>query len=283
VQKRVKKLLLVCSDEMELASMIATVGAPDLEPIGVATAGEALAVLKQQYLDGIVVHLQIEGIAPMALVEEIQANAGPYTPPILLMCDRPLASDEELELARLGRTGIVKTVQTRERLLDESVLLLHRAETDLAPDQCRILQHLRETDVTLLGKMVLVVDDDVRNIFALTSLLEDHNLKVVHAENGRAGIELLKKTPDVDLVLMDIMMPEMDGYETMKAIREVPEFRSLPIVALTAKAMKGDRAKCIEAGASDYITKPVDLEQLFSVLRVWISRGHEIAAPAATA
>jgi CheY-like chemotaxis protein len=130
---------------------------------------------------------------------------------------------------------------------------------------------------------VLVVDDDVRNIFALTSLLEDHNLQVVHAENGRAGIELLKKTPDVDLVLMDIMMPEMDGYETMKAIREVPEFRSLPIVALTAKAMKGDRAKCIEAGASDYITKPVDLEQLFSVLRVWISRGQEIAAPAATA
>jgi CheY-like chemotaxis protein len=283
VQKRVKKLLLVCADEVERAGMIATVGAPDLEPIGVATAGEALAVLKQQYLDGIVVHLQIEGIAPMALVEEIQTHAGPYTPPILLMCDRPLTADEELELARLGRTGIVKTVQTRERLLDESVLLLHRAETDLAPDQCRILEHLRETDVTLLGKMVLVVDDDVRNIFALTSLLEDHNLKVVHAENGRAGIELLKKTPDVDLVLMDIMMPEMDGYETMKAIREVPEFRSLPIVALTAKAMKGDRAKCIEAGASDYITKPVDLEQLFSVLRVWISRGHEIATPAATA
>ena len=135
----------------------------------------------------------------------------------------------------------MKTVQTRERLLDESVLLLHRAETDLAPDQRRILEQLRETDLTLVGKKVLVVDDDVRNIFALTSLLEDHNLKVVHAENGRAGIELLKKKPDVDLVLMDIMMPEMDGYETMKAIREVPEFRSLPIIALTAKAMKGDR------------------------------------------
>jgi CheY-like chemotaxis protein len=278
VQKRIKKLLLVCADEIELAGMIATVGAPDLEPIGVATAGEALAVLKQQYLDGIVVHLRINGIAPMSLVEEIQSHAGPYAPPILLMCDRPLTTDEELELARLGRAGIVRTVQTRERLLDESVLLLHRAEADLAPDQRRILEQLRETDVTLFGKKVLVVDDDVRNIFALTSLLEDHNLKVAHAENGRAGIELLKKTPDVDLVLMDIMMPEMDGYETMKAIREVPEFRSLPIVALTAKAMKGDRAKCIEAGASDYITKPVDLEQLFSVLRVWISRGHEVTA-----
>jgi len=277
-QKRVKKLLVVCADEAERNGMIATVAAADLETMGVATAGEALAVLEQKYLDGIVVHLQIHGIAPMALVEEIQNHAGPYTPPILLMCDRLLSPEEELELARLGRAGIVKTVQTRERLLDESVLLLHRAESDLAEDQRKILEQLRDTDETLFGKKVLVVDDDVRNIFALTSLLEDHNLKVAHAENGRTGIELLKKTPDVDLVLMDIMMPEMDGYETMKAIRELPQFRSLPIVALTAKAMKGDRAKCIEAGASDYVTKPVDLEQLFSVLRVWISRGHEVTA-----
>jgi len=121
------------------------------------------------------------------------------------------------------------------------------------------------------------VDDDVRNIFALTSLLEEHNLNVVHAENGHAGIELLTSAPVVDLVLMDIMMPEMDGYETMRAIRKIPRFRSLPIIALTAKAMKGDRAKCIEAGASDYITKPVDLEQLFSVLRVWMSSEQEAA------
>ncbi len=129
---------------------------------------------------------------------------------------------------------------------------------------------------------MLVVDDDVRNIFALTSLLEDHHLNVVHAENGRKGIELLKSTPKIDLVLMDIMMPEMDGYETMRAIRQEPQFRSLPIIALTAKAMKGDRAKCLEAGASDYITKPVDLEQLFSVLRVWIGDQEisQVAVPA---
>src|SRR5208283_3993662 len=135
----------------------------------------------------------------------------------------------------------------------------------------------------LVGKKVLVVDDDVRNIFALSTVLEQHNLQVLHAENGRAGIETLLETPDIDGVLMDIMMPEMDGYETMRAIRQIPEFRSLPIVAVTAKAMKGDRAKCIEAGASDYITKPVDLEQLFSVLRVWISRGHEVTASTAGA
>jgi len=124
------------------------------------------------------------------------------------------------------------------------------------------------------------VDDDVRNIFALTSLLEEHNLNVVHSENGHAGIELLTSTPGIDLVLMDIMMPEMDGYETMRAIRKIPRFRTLPIIALTAKAMKGDRAKCIEAGASDYVTKPVDLEQLFSVLRVWVTSDHDFVQTA---
>ncbi len=275
-QKRVKKVLLVASDEPDQHAIIETIGAPDIDVSSVPTGGEALAVMKQQYLDGIVVHLRVDGIAPIDLVDEIQRQAGHYVPPIILVCDRPLTTAEETELMRLGRSSVIRRALTRERLLDESVLLLHRAEADLSEDQRRILDQLREVDLTLLGRKVLVVDDDVRNIFALTSLLEDHNLKVVHAENGRAGIELLKKMSDVDLVLMDIMMPEMDGYETMKAIREIPEFRTLPIIALTAKAMKGDRAKCIEAGASDYITKPVDLEQLFSVLRVWVGRGPDV-------
>jgi CheY-like chemotaxis protein len=160
------------------------------------------------------------------------------------------------------------------------VLLLHRAETDLSELQREVLKGLRQSGSVLAGKKVLVVDDDVRNIFALSTVLEKHGLQVVHAENGRAGIEMLLKTPGVDGVLMDIMMPEMDGYETMQAIRQIPEFRSIPIVAVTAKAMKGDRAKCIDAGASDYITKPVDLEQLFSVLRVWLVRAHDLS-PAA--
>ena len=146
-----------------------------------------------------------------------------------------------------------------------------------------MLTAVRRNDVMLAAKKVLVVDDDVRNIFALTSVLEQHNLQVVHAENGRAGIETLLKTPGVDGVLMDIMMPEMDGYETMRAIRQIAEFRTLPIIAVTAKAMKGDRAKCIEAGASDYITKPVDLDQLFSVLRVWLARSQEPSQTALTA
>ncbi|MDP8981590.1 MAG: HAMP domain-containing protein, partial [Acidobacteriota bacterium] len=280
-QKRVKKLLVVCADDRERERIGSVVGASDLEVIDVSTGGEAMAVLKRQHIDGIAVHVQTEDIAAQQLVEEIQSEFAPLVPPIIVVANRALTSSEEADFARLVRTSVVRVAQTPDRLLDEAVLLLHRAESDLRPEQCQVLEQLREADSALDGKKVLVVDDDVRNIFALTSLLEDHRLNVVHAENGRAGIEMLKKTPDIDLVLMDIMMPEMDGYETMRAIRELPQFRSLPIVALTAKAMKGDRAKCLEAGASDYVTKPVDLEQLFSVLRVWISRFHEASQMAA--
>jgi HAMP domain-containing protein/signal transduction histidine kinase/DNA-binding response OmpR family regulator len=276
-QKRLKKLMLVCHDETDRQEIAERLGAPDLEILPMATGREALAAVKQQYLDGIVLHLEIEDIGTMQLIEEIQNQLAPHIAPLMVMMTRPLTQEEEDSLTRLARGSVIKRAQTLERLLDESVLLMHRAEMDLLPDQVRILERLRQTDPTLFGKTVLVVDDDVRNIFALTSLLEEHDLKVEHAENGRAGIELLKSRPGIDLVLMDIMMPGMDGYETMTAIRQIPEFRSLPIVALTAKAMKGDRAKCIEAGATDYITKPVDLDQLFSVLRVSVrSDQHEI-------
>jgi CheY-like chemotaxis protein len=269
----------VCADEGIQESIAQYLGAQDLEIVAVSTGADALATVKQQGLDGIVVHQKIGDISPLQLMDEIQA-CRPGAPPVILMTSEAMTPEEEFELACLRRTGIVKPVHSLDRLLDESVLLLHRAETDLRPEQRGILERLRGTDATLDGKKVLVVDDDVRNIFALTSLLEDHHLEVVHAENGRAGIEVLKKTPNIDLVLMDIMMPGMDGYETIKAIRQLPNFRSVPIIALTAKAMKGDREKCIDAGASDYITKPVDLDQLFSVLRVWISYGCEMAQTA---
>jgi CheY-like chemotaxis protein len=243
----------------------------------VGSGGEGLAIAQQQYLDAIVIHGDTADIGPLQLIEELQTVVSPHVPPMILFNALALTPEEQMDLRRVSRSSIVRAAQSMSRLLDESVLLMHRDEAQLRLQQRRLLEQLRQTDPTLVGKTVLVVDDDVRNIFALTSLLEDHKLNVTHAENGRAGIELLKRTPNIDLVLMDIMMPEMDGYETMKAIREVPQFRSLPIIALTAKAMKGDRNKCLEAGASDYITKPVDLEQLFSVLRVWISRSHELA------
>jgi CheY-like chemotaxis protein len=209
------------------------------------------------------------------LVAEIQAETTAQTPPIVVSGVQNPTAEMEREIRRLALGSGVRFAESEERLLEETVLLLHRAEADLSDEQRATLTTARRNDVTLAGKKVLVVDDDVRNIFALTSVLEQHNVQVVHAENGRAGIETLLKTPGVDGVLMDIMMPEMDGYETMRAIRQIAEFRTLPIIAVTAKAMKGDRAKCIEAGASDYITKPVDLDQLFSALRVWLVRGQE--------
>jgi CheY-like chemotaxis protein len=149
---------------------------------------------------------------------------------------------------------------------------LHRVQANLPKPKRQILEDLHQVDSVLVNKKILIVDDDVRNIFALTSLLERQQIEVLYAENGREGIEMLQAHPDINLVLMDIMMPEMDGYETTRAIRQISEFQALPIIALTAKAMQGDREKCIEAGASDYITKPVDPEQLLSLLRVWLYR-----------
>jgi CheY-like chemotaxis protein len=281
-QKRVKKLLVVCGNESERHAIDQMVVGPDLDVISVATGGEALAIIEQQYLDGIIIHEQLRDIDALQFTAEVQAHLGPHVPPCMVLFRRLMSTDEASEFTRLLRTSTIRVAYSLDQVLEECVLLLHRAESDLSAEQRRILDQLRQSDPTLVGKKVLVVDDDVRNIFALTSLLEDHHLVVSHAENGRAGIELLKRLPDTDLVLMDIMMPEMDGYETIRAIRTIPEFRTLPIIALTAKAMKGDRAKCIDAGASDYIMKPVDLEQLFSVLRVWIKRNEDITQLAAT-
>src|SRR6188768_3158783 len=183
---------------------------------------------------------------------------------------RELAPAEETRLRKYAESIIVKDVRSPERLLDETALFLHRVEAHLPEEKRRILHTAHGREAAFQGATVLVVDDDVRNIYAVTTVLEGQGMKVVFAENGRDGIELLRKTPDVSLVLMDVMMPEMDGYETMRQIRRLPEYRTLPILALTAKAMKGDREKCLEAGASDYITKPVDPDRLLSMMRVWM-------------
>jgi len=277
LEPRTKKLLVITAEGDLRDHCAGTLGGSDIEITTVGSGGEALAVVKQQYLDGIVLDLRLEDIPALQLAEEIQKEVSPYPPPIILSGMHNVSVGWEAEIRKLARNSTVRYAESAGRLLDETVLLLHRAESDLSGAQQEALAHFRRTDNTLAGKKVLVVDDDVRNIFALTTVLEQHNLQVVHAENGRAGIETLMKTPDIDGVLMDIMMPEMDGYETIRAIRQVPEMRSLPIIAVTAKAMKGDRAKCIEAGASDYITKPVDLDQLFSVMRVWLVKRHELA------
>jgi CheY-like chemotaxis protein len=185
---------------------------------------------------------------------------------------KELTADEESRLQTVAKSIVLKDVQSPERLLDETSLFLHRVLADLPEGKRRMIERLHGSAEALRDRKVLVVDDDARNIFALTTVLESQDMEVVSATNGRQAIEIIEKTPDLSVVLMDIMMPEMDGYETMREIRKDARFRTLPILALTAKAMKGDREKCLEAGASDYIAKPVNTEQLLSLLRVWLYR-----------
>jgi CheY-like chemotaxis protein len=183
-----------------------------------------------------------------------------------------LTPEEDAELRTLARSVVVKGVESPERLLDETALFLHRVVQDLPEEKQRMLDRLHRSDEDLMGRKVLVVDDDVRNIFALSSLLERRGMTVMTASNGNDALRLLDDTPDIGVVLMDIMMPGMDGYQTMQTIRKNPDYRRLPIIALTAKAMKGDREKCLEAGASDYLAKPVNTEQLLGALRLWLHR-----------
>jgi len=281
LERRTKKLLIVAQEEARRVRWAESLGGPDVEILTVGSGGEALAAARQRYLDCLAVDLYLGDVTAVELGEEIRSHASPHTPPIVI-CGPPNPGPEvETAIRRLARQSVVRYAESLDRALEETVLFLHRSQADLSETQQKSLDFIRQNDSVLCGRKVLVVDDDVRNIFALTSVLEERGLRVVHAENGRAGIEALLKTPDVAGVLMDIMMPEMDGYETMRAIRRIPEFRTLPIIAVTAKAMKGDRAKCIAAGASDYITKPVDLDQLFSMLRVWLNRYDEPAVVAA--
>jgi CheY-like chemotaxis protein len=192
--------------------------------------------------------------------------------PVVVFTGRELSAEEDARLHTMARSVVVKGVESPERLLDETALFLHRVVGDLPPDKQRMLERLHESDEDIVRRTVLLVDDDARNIFALSSVLERRGMKVITATTGREAIESLEATSDVAIVLMDIMMPEMDGYQTMQAIREQAKWRRLPIIALTAKAMKGDREKCLQAGASDYLAKPVNTEQLLAALRMWLHR-----------
>jgi hypothetical protein len=206
------------------------------------------------------------------LIEKIKQKHGFPEIPVIVHSGKDLTKRETAKVKKLAETIIIKDADSLERLVDETSLFLHRDVADLTDAQKNTLKRVNHTDPRLTGKKVLVVDDDIRNIFALTSALERQQMQVVYAENGKDGIEMLKKTPGIEGVLMDIMMPEMDGYEAMREIRNIQKFKSIPIIAVTAKAMKGDRQKCLEAGASDYITKPVDTEQLLSLLRIWLDK-----------
>jgi CheY-like chemotaxis protein len=235
----------------------------------VATGEEALEALKQKHFDCMVLDLGLADMSGFDLLEKVKDQLQQEVP-VVIYTGRELTKKEETELKRMADAIIIKDVRSPDRLLDETALFLHRIEANLPEGKRKILEQLHETDPVLAGKKVLVVDDDMRNIYAITSLLERHKMEVFYAESGAEGLDRLRTIEGIDVVLMDVMMPEMDGYEAMQRIREIPEFRELPVIALTAKAMKGDREKCLHAGASDYITKPVDPQQLTSLLRVWL-------------
>jgi HAMP domain-containing protein/CheY-like chemotaxis protein/signal transduction histidine kinase len=269
-----KSLLVVEDNEAQRQSIVELIAHDDVEITAVASAEEALEKLHEKHFDCMVLDLGLHSgaMSGFDLLEKVKSDPDNHDLPIIIYTGRDLGWEDETKIKKYAETIIVKDVKSPERLLDETALFLHRVEAKLPEQKRKMLEHLHDADSVVAGKAILVVDDDVRNIFSLTSMLEDHGMVVRFAENGKQAIDQLKKDPDVDAVLMDVMMPEMDGYETTKAIRAMEEFKALPIIALTAKAMKGDREKCIAAGASDYITKPVDTEQLLSLLRVWLYR-----------
>jgi signal transduction histidine kinase/CheY-like chemotaxis protein/HAMP domain-containing protein len=270
LDRPVKELLVLEKDEAARRGIVELIGNGDVRTTAVGSAEEALAALEDAAFDCVVLESGLDDQESVRLVESLKREGRPQ-PPIVLHAERGPAV-EEARLAEWARDAIVKVAPSKAHVLAETALYLHRAESRLPASQREMLERSRELDPTLAGRKVLVVDDDVRNIFALSSVLEQQKMNVLYAESGAAAIALLQATPDLDIVLMDIMMPEMDGYETMRAIRAMPEFQRLPIVALTAKAMPGDREKCFAAGASAYVAKPVDSEQLFSLLRVALCR-----------
>jgi CheY-like chemotaxis protein len=272
VDRRLKKLLVVEDDEVQLHSIIELVGNGDVSTVGVANGKEALEALSREHFDCMVLDLLLPDMPGLELLEQLKKQPQLRSLPIIVYTGKDLSKKEETALKRLAQTIILKDVRSPERLLDETALFLHRNAANLPDHKRQILENLHRSDVLLAGKKILLVDDDVRNIFAMTSVLERHKMEVLPAETGMDALDILEKNPQVDAVLMDIMLPEMDGYETTRRIRQMPSGKELPIIALTAKAMKGDREKCLEAGASDYIAKPVDTEQLLSLLRVWLYR-----------
>jgi CheY-like chemotaxis protein len=269
---RTKRLLVVEDNEIEREAVLELLGYEDIEIVPVSTGDEALAAMRDQAFDCVVLDLRLPDITGFELLEKFQAEPALAAVPVVVFTGKDLSRDEQARLNSMAKSIVLKDVQSPERLLDETALFLHRVVTQLPPQKQAMLDRLHNSTEVLRGRKVLVVDDDARNIFALTSVLENHEVEVISATNGRQAIELIHDTPGLAMVLMDIMMPEMDGYETMREIRKEPQFRTLPILALTAKAMKGDREKCLDAGASDYIAKPVNTDQLLSLMRVWLFR-----------
>ncbi|RYZ26469.1 MAG: response regulator, partial [Sphingobacteriales bacterium] len=265
-----RNVLVVEDDELQRENIVDLIGGGDVHITAVSSGNAALETLRGANFDCVVLDLTLPDMNGFEVLDLMSKEDALRDIPVVVYTAKDLNRDEITELKRVGKTVVVKDARSPERLLNEISLFLHRAHSTMPEQQRQMIDSMQAADGGLAGRSVLIVDDDLRNIFALSSVLERQNMKVSFAENGRDGIEVLENDPSIEIVLMDIMMPEMDGYDTMRAIRSIPRFKTLPIITLTAKAMKGDRDKCIAAGASDYITKPVDVAQLLSLMRVWL-------------
>jgi CheY-like chemotaxis protein len=271
-QSRRRRLLVVEDNNAEQLSIRELLGHDDIEIVNAGTGQEALDILRSGPCDCVVLDLRLPDMSGFEVLECMRGDAALADVPVIVFTGRELSANEDAQLHTMARSIVVKGVESPERLLDETALFLHRVFSDLPLEKQRMLERLNSSDEDLVGRIALLVDDDARNIFALSSALERRGMRVLTATTGSEAIELIEQTPDLAIVLMDIMMPEMDGYQTIESIRRNPDYRRLPIIALTAKAMKGDREKCLEAGASDYLAKPVNTEQLLSALRMWLHR-----------
>jgi signal transduction histidine kinase/CheY-like chemotaxis protein len=272
INRPLKNLLIIEDDSVQRQGLSDLIGNGDVHTTAVGTAEQALDALGETHFDCIVLDLGLPDTDGVELIRAIHQKLGVAAPPIIVYTGKELTRAEETELRLISDSIVIKNVRSPERLLDETALFLHRIQTKLPELKQRMIEQVQKADSLLADRKVLIVDDDVRNIFAITSALEALHMGVKYAESGQAGIDLLEKNPDTEVVLMDVMMPEMDGFETIRRIRRMDRFKKLPIISVTAKAMKDDREKCLQAGASDYITKPVDLDQLRSLLRVWLYR-----------
>jgi HAMP domain-containing protein/signal transduction histidine kinase/CheY-like chemotaxis protein len=270
--RRTKRLLIVEDDEIERQAITELLDYQDIEIVTVSTGGEAIDVLTHSVVDCMVLDLRLPDMTGFALLERLHGGQALVDIPVVIFTGKELTAAEQAQLRSMAKSIVMKDVESPERLLDETSLFLHRVVADLPKEKQAMLERIHGSKEALRGRKVLVVDDDARNIFALASLLENHEMEIITATSGPMALEIAARTPDLSIVLMDIMMPDMDGYETIRNIRSDPRFRTLPILALTAKAMTGDREKCLDAGASDYISKPVNNDQLLSLMRVWLFR-----------
>ncbi len=272
IARKTKNLLIVEDNEEQNSAIceLITGGNDDVKSFQAHSGKEAYDILNHESIDCIIVDLGLPDMSGFELLEKIKANENMNTIPVIVYTGRDLEKKDTALLHKLADTVVLKTVNSHERLLDETTLFLHRPESKLAPRQKEMIRKLHNNHDVLRNKRILIVDDDIRNIYSLSNALEEHGLICITAENGKDALDRLADTQNIDLILMDVMMPEMDGYEATAAIRRRDAFTKMPILALTAKAMKGDKEKCLAAGMSDYVSKPVNIEQLLALMRVWI-------------